>query len=574
MELKNDKKQLKVAIYTRVSTEDQAREGYSLGVQRDYLIDYAKKQGWEIHFLDKNHHIYEDDGYSGYSLERPAFTQLLAHARAKRFDLVLVYKIDRFSRRLRDILNVLDEFDGLGGQFKSATEPYDTTSSSGKLMLQQLGSFAEFERNRIIERVVPGMHRGVKAGHWQGARYSPFGYRYDKTAKGLIVEPAEAKLVNEVFERYIKGESTQEIGGDFYKRKIKSRSGGLFNSSLIRRIIRNKIHIGKLVWNEHHYDKKQKTLRGYRYVKNDPSEIIEADGLHEAIISEDVFYRAQSMMDRNRKGKFYKRHNRDYPVSGILFCGKCGSSHHGIFNVSNHMTGEKRPYYRCSGRALRNVHCGNSDIRAEIPEFKVLEVLESIFTSKDIQKDRLRNLMTKHFQNEATSEAYKELEGLKKDLQECSQKLAKLTDIYLGGSITKDIFEKKVQTLRNDEGEIRIKIERAELQLIDREESKDYQKRAEEVVKFADSVKENLRPALRKELFKLIFKKVIIEDQKVTKVVLFHPFDRLEPKVPVHKTSDGNSEEGRMKKCQILERIQVRNSPRKQSYVLRPSDAK
>ncbi|MBI3313295.1 MAG: recombinase family protein [Candidatus Omnitrophica bacterium] len=571
---KTQKKHIRAAIYTRVSTEDQAREGYSLSIQKDYLVDFAKREKFEIHFADNKSKIYEDDGYSGYSLDRPAINQLLRDARARKFDLILVYKLDRFSRRLRDILNILDELDTLGVQFKSATEPYDTTTSSGKLMLQQLGSFAEFERNRIIERVVPGMVRGVQAGHWQGARYSPFGYRYDKTAKRLIVEESEAKLVHEIFKRYTAGESTQEIGGDFYQRKILSRSGGEFNSSLVRKIIRNKIYIGKLVWNEHHYDKTQKTLRGCRYIKNDPSKIIEANGLHEALISETVFCRAQSIMDRNRKGKFYKRHKRDYPISGILTCAKCGSSYHGIYNVSNHMTGEKRAYYRCSGRASKNIHCGNSDLRAEIPEAHIFGILESLFSSPQIQKQRLKNLIADRYQEEVTSETSRELEGLKKELQECSNKLAKLTDVYLGGTIPKEIFEQKAQNLRNEEGEIRIKIERKELQLIEKEESNDYLKRAEEVAKSAESIKENLHPSLRKELLKLIFKKVVIENQKVSKVVLFHPFDKLQPKVPVHKTSSSESEEGRIKNCQILERKQPKKTLKSWSYVLRPSDAK
>lgn len=569
---KTQNKASRAAIYTRVSTEDQAREGYSLSVQQDYLKDFAKREGFQIHYADGKGKIYVDDGYSGYSLDRPAMNQLLKDARAGKFDLILVYKLDRFSRRLRDILNTLDELDALGVKFKSATEPYDTTTSSGKLMLQQLGSFAEFERNRIIERVVPGMVRGVKAGHWQGARYSPFGYRYDKATKRLIVEKAEAELVREIFKRYIAGESTQEIGGDFYERKIPTRSGGEFNSSLVRKMIRNKIYIGKLAWNKHHYDKKQSTLKGCRYVKNDPSEVIEADGLHEAIVSEDVFYRAQAIMDRNRKGKFYKRHKRDYPVSGILTCAKCGSSYHGIYNVSNHMTGEKRPYYRCSGRASKNIKCGNSDLRAEIAETHIFGILETLFSSAEIHKERMKNLIADRYQEEATGETRQEIEKLKRALQDCSQKLAKLTDVYLNGTITKAVFEQKAQNLRNEEGEIRIKIERMELQLIEKEESNDYLKRVELVAKTADSIKENLHPSLRKELLRLIFKKVLIEDKKVTEVVLFHPFDRLYQMNAVHTTSAQNSEERRSEKCQIPKGKSPKKTPKSWSYLLRPSD--
>jgi len=143
-----------VSIYIRVSTEEQAKEGYSLTTQREYLEDYAKREGYEVY------KIYSDDGISGYSERRPALQELLQDAKLRRFDLVIVYKIDRFSRNLKDLLNLVDELSNSGVGFKSATEPFDTTTSAGKLMFQQLGSFAEFERNRLAERVMPGMIKG------------------------------------------------------------------------------------------------------------------------------------------------------------------------------------------------------------------------------------------------------------------------------------------------------------------------------------------------------------------------------------------------------------------------------
>ncbi|MCK4826490.1 recombinase family protein [bacterium] len=164
---------LKVAIYIRVSTEDQAKEGYSLEVQREYLEFFAEREGYEVF------KVYCDDGISAYSTRRPALQELLADAKAKAFDLVLVHKIDRFSRNLKDLLMLVDELSSYGVGFKSAAEPFNTTTSAGKLMFQQLGSFAEFERNRIAERVFPGMVKGVQLGNWQGARFAPFGYKYN-----------------------------------------------------------------------------------------------------------------------------------------------------------------------------------------------------------------------------------------------------------------------------------------------------------------------------------------------------------------------------------------------------------
>jgi len=169
---------MRIAIYTRVSTEDQAKEGYSLEVQREYLESFATREGYEIF------KIYCDDGISAYSTRRPALQELLQDAKTKKFDLVLVHKIDRFSRNLKDLLNLVDELSSYSVGFKSATEPFDTTTSAGKLMFQQLGSFAEFERNRIAERVFPGMVKGVQKGNWQGARFAPFGYIVTTKGKG------------------------------------------------------------------------------------------------------------------------------------------------------------------------------------------------------------------------------------------------------------------------------------------------------------------------------------------------------------------------------------------------------
>src|SRR3989339_1803509 len=183
MEISN---KMKTAIYTRVSTEDQVREGYSLEVQREYLLNYAKQQGYEVF------EVYSDEGISAGTTDRPALQKLLKDAKAKQFELVIVYKIDRFSRRLKDLIGLVDQLASYGVGFKSATEPFDTTTSAGKLMFQQLGSFAEFERNRLAERIFPGMIKSVLAGNWHGSKNCPFGYIYNKHSKLLEINESEA----------------------------------------------------------------------------------------------------------------------------------------------------------------------------------------------------------------------------------------------------------------------------------------------------------------------------------------------------------------------------------------------
>ncbi len=166
---------MRVCLYSRVSTDEQAKFGTSLEVQREHLIKYASLQGWEIYYPEPGK-IYEDNGYSGYSTDRPALKRMLRDAASGKFEAILVHKIDRFARNNRILLNLIEEFINLGIGFASATESFDTVSASGKMALSMLGTVAQFERDRIIERVFPGMIKGVEKGNWQGSRYVPFGY--------------------------------------------------------------------------------------------------------------------------------------------------------------------------------------------------------------------------------------------------------------------------------------------------------------------------------------------------------------------------------------------------------------
>jgi len=380
---------MKVALYIRVSTEDQAKEGYSLEVQREYLESFAMREGYEIF------KVYCDDGISAYSTRRPALQELLEDAKQKKFDLVLVYKIDRFSRNLKDLLNLVDELSSYGVAFKSASEPFDTTTSVGKLMFQQLGSFAEFERNKIAERVFPGMLKGVQQGNWQGARYSPYGYNYNKAEKLLEIDETEARVVKIIYEMCLVGKSIRFITQYLTKKKYRNRKGNIFTTKLIGDILKNRIYTGKLVWNRHHYDKNKRTKKGYAYVKNSPDKIIIAQGKHEPIVSEENFELAQEKLKTRRIE--IKRKKSDYPLSGILYCAKCNHRYLGISSISNHRTGEKKRWYRCCGPQKSFIRCKNKSVKAEDIEPKVALLLDRLLRSETLKKSRWMNVTGANF---------------------------------------------------------------------------------------------------------------------------------------------------------------------------------
>jgi site-specific DNA recombinase len=181
---------VRVATYTRIST-DEENQPYSLSAQDDRLVAYVRSQeGWEI--VRKY-----TDQMTGSTLERPDLQRALADARCGLYDLLLVCRVDRLSRSVRGLTQFLEDLAAAGVLFRSATEPVDTGSPSGRMSLQMLGVFAEFERATLIDRVVAGMERKASRGEWHGGR-TPYGYAGNSS--GLTIVQSEAEVVRTIFD--------------------------------------------------------------------------------------------------------------------------------------------------------------------------------------------------------------------------------------------------------------------------------------------------------------------------------------------------------------------------------------
>ncbi len=537
---------IKVAIYIRVSTEYQAKEGYSLEVQREYLESFAKREGYEVF------KVYCDEGISAYSTHRPALQQLLADAKAKKFDLVLVHKIDRFSRNLKDLLMLVDELSFCGVGFKSATEPFDTTISAGKLMFQQLGSFAEFERNRIAERVFPGMVKGVQLGNWQGARFVPFGYSYSKAKKLLEIEEREANIVKLVYTMYLSGKSSRDIAAYLDRKGYKTRAGKQFYNKFICDVLKNQIYTGKIVWNKKHYDKNQKTKKHYKYVRNDPSKILIAQGKHKPIIDEDDFMQVQKLLADKKITWRPRIRNKEYLLTGLLTCAKCSHKYNGVSSISNHRTNKKKRWYRCSGPYASHIKCTNRSVKAEDVEPEVTKIVAQLVQNERLKQSRWT---TGTLQKEANfpvfaKNAKTDLSEIKDNLKINQEKQLKLTDAYLENLLGEDVYRDKMDALRRDEDEIKKLLADIELQGIERERSEGYVNRVKDFLDGYDDSKEKIDFATKRELTGLLFKNIKIAPaiggallEKRISVSLFGPFNFL------------FSEAKKNQKCQKNQRI-------------------
>lgn len=518
---------MRAAIYTRVSTEDQAREGFSLDVQREVLMGVVKQNGWKLVCSIPGKDIYQDDGYSGGTMDRPAFKILRDDASRKLVDVILVYKLDRLNRKLKDLLSFLEELDAFGINIKSATEPFDTTTSAGKFLIHMIGSSAEFERNRLVERVVPGMMMGVKKGHWQGSRYAPFGYRYNKQVKRLEVVPEEAQIVKNMFEMYLAGSSTSKIAGLLYKEGVPTRSGGKFHTKLISDILHNKVYLGKLVWNKHHYDTKQKTSggKGYRYVKNPSDKVIEVDDVHEKIIDDKIFDLVQERMKKNTKTGTVKFKNNTYYLSGVTYCGACGMKYTGVMIVTYHKTGIKKPWYRCVGKTYPYIKCSNKQVTADKLHGQILWVLSSLAEKKEILEglDQLIQLSS----NEPSEHYQNELHQKRQELKHNLEKQTEFSDLFNNDLINIHVYREKAQTLR--EGEKKLKGELVQLQMVslDHERGIDQRLKTQQFLRSLRSRDYQWSDSDIKEFMRVLFKRIVVKDDIVVEIEMHLPWKLL-----------------------------------------------
>lgn len=227
----------RVAIYLRIST-DEAHQPFSLEAQQHRLEAFVPTQpGW----TQVKTYV---DQMSGAYAERPALGQALRDVRLGLYDVLLVYRVDRFARSLKVLVQLLEELDSASVAFRSATEPIDTSTATGRMLVQLLGVFAEFERATIIDRVIAGMERKAARGGWPGGTV-PHGLRLDAD-KHLTAEPEGLALVRRVFDRYANaGLGAARIAAELNDDGHRTRAGQRWSAKVILDMLRNRAYRGR-----------------------------------------------------------------------------------------------------------------------------------------------------------------------------------------------------------------------------------------------------------------------------------------------------------------------------------------
>jgi DNA invertase Pin-like site-specific DNA recombinase len=286
-------RKLRCAVYTRKSTEEGLdMEFNSLDAQRESCEAYIasqKAEGWVL-VLDR----YDDGGFSGGTLERPALKRLLTDIEEGQADIVVVYKIDRLSRSLMDFAKLVEVFDRKGVTFVSVTQSFNTTTSMGRLTLNVLLSFAQFEREVIGERIRDKFAASRKKGMWMGG-VVPLGYRVEN--RKLLIHEPDAATVRMIFERFVKVGSATVLTRTLADEGVRTRSGKLIDKGFLYKLLNNRIYIGEAVH------------KGTSYL-----------GEHAAIISRSLWDKVHSILQESpRTRAAHTRAQTPALLKGLIF---------------------------------------------------------------------------------------------------------------------------------------------------------------------------------------------------------------------------------------------------------------
>ncbi|HFU6611241.1 TPA: recombinase family protein [Bacillus paranthracis] len=410
---------MKCAIYRRVSTDMQAEKGSSLEAQKERLTAFAISQGWEIAY------DYVDDGYSAKNTERPAFQQMIQGMKERQFDIILVYKLDRFTRSVPDLHNLLKTMDEYNVKFKSSTEIFETTTATGRMFITLVATFAQWEREQTAERVSMIMNERSKKGLWNGGPM-PYGYVLEDNVVRIIED--EAKVVKMCFEKAIT-HGAQAIAKFLNENNYRTKSGTLWLMRSILRMLHNPLYKGYVTYEEDNSIQLSKVnIEGF-----------------EPLVSEELFDKVQYIIKKRTISPTRMKGDNFFPFSGILVCPTCGGKMSGTSITTKGVTYR---YYRCS-RVVHGV-CNHPLISEKNIDSVFSKVLISIVDNLKVTQN---------------TDAGIDKNSVEKQMKILERKRMRIKELYIEGDFSRIEYDEKIRILNDKKEELLSSLENANQQM-------------------------------------------------------------------------------------------------------------
>lgn len=409
---------LRVALYVRVSTQEQAKEGYSVGEQTERLKKYCEAMEWDIF------KIYVDPGYSGGDTNRPGLQDLISDVETGAVDKVVVYKLDRLSRSQLDTLYLIEKvFLANNTDFVSMSENFDTSTPFGRAMIGILAVFAQLEREQIKERMGMGKEARAKLGKWNGGT-EPIGYDYNIADDMLYINEFEKMQVLELFDLYLKGMSLRAIERLFISKGYKHKHG-LWDPKSMKRVLRNNIYLGYMKYGGVNYQ-----------------------GVHEPILDQETYDQAQKLLDERveaYKLTGIKAGAQTSYLGGLLYCKQCGGKY--AKNSGKKWKGNPAPlYYNCYSRSkkvrkmIKDPNCKNKNWRMpELDNIVFNEIKKLAMDPDHIYAIREEKISSRDEPNK--------IDLVRKEIEGVNTQISRFMDLYGLGTFTIEQVSEKVDPL-------------------------------------------------------------------------------------------------------------------------------
>ena len=498
----DDQTTIRCAVYTRKSTEDGLEQEYnSLDAQRDAgeaYIASQKSEGW-ICLPDR----YDDGGFTGGNMDRPALKRLLTDIEDGKVDCIVVYKVDRLSRSLIDFAKIMEILERRCISFVSVTQQFNTSNSMGRLMLNVLLSFAQFEREMISERTRDKIAATRRKGKWSGG-IPMLGYDVDPKGGRLHVNDDEAARVRGIFEAYLEYQSLLETAKELDKRgwltkkwitrKGIPRGGKSFNKHNLLKLLTNRIYLGKITYKDEAYD-----------------------GEHPAIVDTEIFERVQRLLKRNaRSGSHHIRNKFGVLLKGLVRCVPCGCA-----MAPSHATKNKNKryrYYVCSNAQKRGWGvCPSPSVPAPELERFVVEQIKCIGNDTDLLAETLAECRHQREENIGKLKAEKRM--LERELREHNHQLhdqVVSSDSNNGNTNHLANVQERIRSTENRITEVRERIIALSKELVDARE-------VGNACSVFDPLWETLTAREQARILHLLIEKVDYDGDNGTVSITFHP---------------------------------------------------
>ena len=496
-------KTIRCVVYTRKSTDENLDLDFnSLDAQREAGEAYIKSQqheGWVC--LDER---YDDAGFSGGNIERPAFQRLMADVAERKIDCIVVYKIDRLSRSLMDFARIMATLEANSVSVVSVTQQFNTTSSMGRLTLNILLSFAQFEREIISERTRDKIAAARRKGKWTGGP-PVLGYDRVRDNRGSRIEvnKKEAERVRAIYQMYLEQGSMlptiQSLRSRGWKTKRYEtakgtwRGGADFDKSALQKLLTNVVYLGKVTYKDEVHE-----------------------GEHEAIVDEDLFARVQGLLRRNRNsGGKHTRNKHGALLKGLVRCKACGCA------MSHHFAtrGNKRYRYYVCIRAQKNgwSTCPAPSLPAKQLEAFVVEQIKTLGRDPGVLDDALRATQDHLQKNIADLEHQRaEVEKAIKALGRQVGEVAARAGFDEGATRRLGQLQAEIRDRQQEAGEINAQIAGIRQRILDPDELVG-------AVEAFDPLWETLSPAHKAKLVHLLIERVEYDGANETISLTFHP---------------------------------------------------